>query len=65
MKDPVGTEALPLFEDEAYQAGQEDCIAPIGAASGDVAGKASIKLNTSDGEIYRSFFDSNRILGRP
>ena len=48
----------------AYQAGQ-GCIDPIGAASGDVAGKASFKRNTSDGEIYRSFFDSNRILGRP
>ena len=48
----------------AYQAGQ-GCIDSVGAASGDVAGKASFKLNTSDGEIYRSFFDSNRILGRP
>lgn len=48
----------------AYQAG-EGCIAPVGAAPGDGAAKASINLNTSDGEIYRSFFDSNRILGRP
>jgi len=48
----------------AYQAGQ-GCIDPVGAASGDVAGKASIEPNTTDGEIYRSFFDSNRILGRP
>ena len=48
----------------AYQAGQ-GCIAPAGAAPGDGASKASIEFNISDGEIYRSFFDSNRILGRP
>ena len=48
----------------AYQAGQE-CIAPVGAASGDVSGKASLELNMTDGYIHRSFFDSNRILGRP
>jgi hypothetical protein len=48
----------------AYQAGQ-GCIAPVGAASDGVAGKARIELNTTDGYIHRSFFDSNRILGRP
>ena len=48
----------------AYQAGQ-GCIAPVGAASDGVAGKASFELNTTDGYIHRSFFDSNRILGRP
>ena len=48
----------------AYQAGQ-GCITPAGVASGDVAGKARIELNTTDGYIHRSFFDSNRILGRP
>jgi C-terminal processing protease CtpA/Prc len=48
----------------AYQAGQ-GCIAPVGAASGDVSGKASVEFNVSDGYIHRSFFDSNRILGRP
>jgi len=41
----------------AYQAGQ-GCIAPVGGAAG-------MESNASDGDIYRSFFDSNRILGRP
>ena len=41
----------------AYQAGQ-GCIAPVGDAAG-------MESNVSDGYIHRSFFDSNRILGRP
>ena len=48
----------------AYQAGQ-GCITPEGIASGDVSGKANLELNMTDGYIHRSFFDSNRILGRP
>jgi hypothetical protein len=48
----------------AYQAGQ-GCIAPAAAALGDVASKANVDRNMSDGYIHRSFFDSNRILGRP
>lgn len=48
----------------AYQAGQ-GCIAPVGAAPGDAAAKPGMEFNASDGDIYRSFFDSNRILGRP
>ena len=48
----------------AYQAGQ-GCISPAGAAMGGVSSKASAELSVTDGYIHRSFFDSNRILGRP
>ncbi len=48
----------------AFQAGQ-GCIAPVGTAPGDAAAKPGMGFNATDGDIYRSFFDSNRILGRP
>ncbi|MGB5331536.1 MAG: S41 family peptidase [Woeseiaceae bacterium] len=48
----------------AYQAGQ-GCIAPLAVAPGDAAGKPTSSLQGRDGVVYRSFFDSNRILGRP
>ena len=48
----------------AYQAGQ-GCIAPLAVAPGDAVGKPSMSLQGMDGVIYRSFFDSNRIMRRP
>ena len=48
----------------AYQAGQ-GCVAPIGAAPGDAVGKPALSLQGKDGIVHRSYFDSNRILGRP
>ena len=48
----------------AFRDGQ-GCIAPVGAAPGDAAGKPASSLQGRDGVVYRSFFDSNRILGRP
>ena len=48
----------------AYQAGQ-GCISPLAFTSGDAEGKPARTFQGKDGEVYRSFFDSNRILGRP
>ncbi len=48
----------------AYQAGQ-GCVAPIGAAPGDAAAKPALEFSASDGVVYRSFFDSNRIMRPP
>ncbi len=47
----------------AYQAGQ-GCIAPIGAAQGDL-GKAALQLEAREPIVPRSLFDSNRIVRRP
>ena len=48
----------------AYQAGQ-GCVAPVLAAPGDALGKPTLSLQNRDGYVYRSFFDSNRIMRPP
>ena len=48
----------------AFQAGQ-GCIVPAGAAPGDAAAKPALAFSASDGVVWRSFFDSNRIMRRP
>jgi hypothetical protein len=44
----------------AFQAGQ-GCIDPLG----DAAAEFATELRAADGFVWRSFFDSNRIMGRP
>lgn len=47
----------------AYQAGM-GCITPVSASS-DVISKPGMPLNATDGEIFKSNFDSNLIMRRP
>ncbi len=48
----------------AYQAGL-GCVTPVGASSSDGLAKPAPAGLTTDGTVYRSPFDSNRILQRP
>ena len=48
----------------AYQAGQ-GCIVPVGTAPGAAAAKPALEFSAVDGVVYRSVFDSNRIMRRP
>jgi len=48
----------------AFQAG-EGCIDPVGAAPGAASAEYAPKVRAADGIVWRSHFDSNRILGRP
>jgi hypothetical protein len=48
----------------AFQAGQ-GCIDPLGAAPNNAAAEYAPEVRAADGVVWRSFFDSNRIMGRP
>ena len=63
--EQLGNEAENRLEVAlAFQAGQ-GCITPVGAAPGGAAAEFAPEVRAADGLVWRSHFDSNRIMGRP